>query len=162
MVIIKIFKSSLIIFLLCFPLHFIYEFFPNFITSIFCPVNESIWEHMKLILTSYLIYYLFTKNKVSNYNLKLFLVPLLAIILYLLIYIPLYKIIGENFFLNIGLLYIIIIFECLVSNKLLLKPIRFAKVLGLIGLLLVYLVFIFFTYYPLKNFLFYDPSHNYY
>ena len=36
------------IFLISFPSHFIYDFFPNTFTSILFPVNESIWEHLKL------------------------------------------------------------------------------------------------------------------
>ena len=45
--------SVFIIFLLMFPLHYVYDKFPNSLTSIFCPVNESIWEHLKLIFTSF-------------------------------------------------------------------------------------------------------------
>ena len=41
--------TTLIAFLLCFPFHFVYDTFPNLITSIFFPINESIWEHMKLL-----------------------------------------------------------------------------------------------------------------
>ena len=42
-------------FLLCFPLHFVYDKFPSFITSIFAPINESIWEHMKILFGSIII-----------------------------------------------------------------------------------------------------------
>ena len=45
-----------IIFILCFIFHFVYELIPSKITSIFFPVNESIWEHMKLIFTSVVVY----------------------------------------------------------------------------------------------------------
>ena len=46
--------SVLTIILLSTLFHGIYEKFPNFLTSIFFPVNESIWEHNKMILVSYL------------------------------------------------------------------------------------------------------------
>ena len=44
------------IFLLCFLFHSMYEWIPNTLTAIFFPVNESIWEHMKLIFTSTIVY----------------------------------------------------------------------------------------------------------
>ena len=31
------------------PLHFLYDWFPNPVTALFSPVNESLWEHGKLI-----------------------------------------------------------------------------------------------------------------
>ena len=51
---IKIF-IILLSFILSFPIHFIYDLFPCFLTSIIAPVNESIWEHMKIIYTSILL-----------------------------------------------------------------------------------------------------------
>lgn len=36
-------------------LHFVYDFFPNAVTALFSPVNESIWEHLKLLYWPYLI-----------------------------------------------------------------------------------------------------------
>ena len=51
-----IFVNTIITFLLCFLTHFLYEWFPNPVFSIFFPVNESIWEHMKMLYTTFLIY----------------------------------------------------------------------------------------------------------
>ena len=42
-------------FLFCFPLHFLYDKVPSFITSIISPVNESIWEHMKILFGSIIL-----------------------------------------------------------------------------------------------------------
>ena len=47
------------VFLLSFLAHNIYKWFPNTITSIFFPVNESIFEHMKIISTCFLFYGIF-------------------------------------------------------------------------------------------------------
>ena len=65
---------TIIIFILSFPIHFIYNIFPNFITSIFFPLNESIFEHMKIIYTSILIssiieylIYKYKNIKVNNF-----------------------------------------------------------------------------------------------
>ena len=59
-----------IIFLLSVPLHFAYEFSGNnSIVGIFTPVNESIWEHLKLAMYPttlwYIIYFLIFKNNHS-------------------------------------------------------------------------------------------------
>jgi len=35
-------------------LHFLYELFPNVLTAIFSPMNESVWEHLKIIFWPYL------------------------------------------------------------------------------------------------------------
>ena len=60
------------IFALSFLYHFLYQWFPNPIFSIIFPVNESIWEHMKLLYTGILSWglieiILLKKNKI-NYN----------------------------------------------------------------------------------------------
>ena len=50
-----------------------YELFPNFIFSILFPVNESIWEHMKLLFGSIIVsgiiqklIIIYRKGKVNN------------------------------------------------------------------------------------------------
>ncbi len=35
-------------------LHFIYEWMPNAVTALFSPVNESLWEHVKLVFWPFL------------------------------------------------------------------------------------------------------------
>ena len=46
--------SSIILFGLGFIYHGVYDMVPSIITSIFFPVNESVFEHNKMILTSYI------------------------------------------------------------------------------------------------------------
>jgi hypothetical protein len=48
--------STIGIFLLCFLFHFLYHLLPNSISAIFFPVNESIWEHMKLLFSAVVFY----------------------------------------------------------------------------------------------------------
>lgn len=36
-------------------LHFIYDWWPNALTALIAPINESIWEHLKLFFWPYLI-----------------------------------------------------------------------------------------------------------
>ena len=35
-------------------LHFLYDLWPNALTSVFAPVNESVWEHLKLLYWPFL------------------------------------------------------------------------------------------------------------
>jgi len=44
-----------VIFALCFFTHSLYNLFSNGLFSIFFPVNESIWEHMKMIFSALMI-----------------------------------------------------------------------------------------------------------
>ena len=47
--------------------HFIYEWSGNnFIVGFFCPVNESTWEHMKLVFFPMLIYSIFMYKKLNE------------------------------------------------------------------------------------------------
>lgn len=152
------------IFLLCFLFHFLYDWFPNSLFSIFFPVNESIWEHMKLIYSSFIFcglfdYLLLKKNKIyfNNFLLQLFLIPIIGIILYLIIFIPIYKIIGENMIISIGLLGIIIIIEQILSYFILqYKEIKYQNLIGIIGIILVYIIFGYLTYKPIENYIFFD------
>ena len=154
-----------IIFLLCFPLHFLYDIFPNFLTSVISPINESIWEHMKLIYTSYLIwglieYFLLEKNKeVNNFLLQLFLVPFFGICIYLIIYLPLFNIFGENLLISLILLFVVIVIEQIISYYLLQKEeIPNQGLIGIIGIVAIYIIFGYLTYFPLNNYLFFDWS----
>jgi hypothetical protein len=36
-------------------LHFLYGWWPNAVTALFSPINESIWEHVKLVVWPYLL-----------------------------------------------------------------------------------------------------------
>ena len=159
-----------LIFLLCFPIHFIYDFLPNSFFSIFAPVNESIWEHMKLIFTSYVFYGIFDylllkKNKISfnNFLLQLFIIPIIGIILYLLIFIPIYNNFGENMIISIGLLFFIIIFEQILSYYILnFKEIKYQNIIGIVGIIIAYIIFGYLTYNPIENYIFFDISNSKY
>ncbi len=153
----------LLTFILCFFLHFAYQNFPNFLFSILTPVNESIWEHMKLIATSFiiisLIEYLLIHKKIhlKNFTLNLFIVPSLGIITYLIIYLPIFLIVGENIYISLALLFLIIILMQILSYFILQYPtIKGEEKVGLIGLFILYFLFFYFTYFPPHNFLFYD------
>ena len=64
----KIIRNTIIIFLLFFPLHFLYSKTKITIFIPFAPVNESIWEHLKLFLSANLLYGLNSLKKNENEN----------------------------------------------------------------------------------------------
>ncbi len=75
--------------------HFMYEWFNNFIFSILFPVNESIWEHMKLLVTPVLIYsfieyFIYRKKgtRFNNFSLSCSISIIVGIVSYLLVYLP--------------------------------------------------------------------------
>ena len=76
--------------------HFMYEWWPNVVTSIFFPVNESIWEHMKIFVSAILVWGLVDKFLLDKFNIyynnhffSTVLTSILSIALYLIIYLPL-------------------------------------------------------------------------
>lgn len=159
--------SCISIFIISFPIHFLYDFFPNFITALISPVNESIWEHMKILTTSRLLYslidyFILRKNHLSTQNFKFQLstCTILSIPLYLAIYLPIYNYLGENLFISIILLLITYIIIDYLSYKILSSNTTYNLLNQLAPYFLVsmYIIFGYLTYNPPKTFLFYDTT----
>ena len=152
------------IFIICFISHFLYNIIPSSITAIFFPVNESIWEHMKMIFTSIILYgiidYIILNKfniKYNNFFLSLFVTAFISIPIYLVIYLPIYYKIGENLILNIVLMLLVIIITQIIAYYIL-KAKNF-KLLNIISILLIiisYIIFGYLTYHPIKTELFFD------
>ncbi len=152
-----------IFFALSFLWHFLYDWFPSFITSVFFPVNESIWEHMKIIFGviifgSCISVFLMNKFKVKYNNLYVEIITkaIVGVIFYLLIFIPLYKLLGENMFISITLMLITYILVEFIGYKILSLEDLNIKILPVILIVLSYILFALLTYYPRHNFLFFD------
>ena len=64
--------STILVILFSFLFHSIYDKFPNFITSLFFPVNESIWEHMKIVYLSYVAAYIIELIIIHKTNMQSF------------------------------------------------------------------------------------------
>ena len=62
--------SMIFIFLIGFIIHNLYEWCPNIVTLILSPVNESVFEHMKMIYTSYIIWIIVKHFILKKYNIK--------------------------------------------------------------------------------------------
>ena len=163
--------GAIVIFALTILFHFLYDWFPNTIFSILFPVNESIWEHMKLLYSGIIAwglieYFILKKQnmKKDNYWYQLFLTAVTSIPLYLIIYLPLYTIFKENIFISIGLLILVIILEQIFSYYLLKNNTK-KETLNKVSIILIvlgYIVFTSLTYNPPKNYIFYDTQENIY
>ena len=116
------------VFIISFLTHFLYKWFPNPVFAPFFPVNESIWEHMKIIFTNFMIFsiidiFLLKKYHIdtTNYLFKTFCIALLSIAVYLIIFIPIYNVIDENMFVSIFLLFLVFLGAEFISYLLLQK-----------------------------------------
>lgn len=77
-------------------LHFLYDFLPNPVTALVSPVNESIWEHLKLIFWPYLAAMLIVTGKAGRGNRGSWLFSLLVISVAMLV-------IGYVYHISLGL-----------------------------------------------------------
>lgn len=143
------------LFLLSFLWHFMYDWIPCVLTSIFFPVNESIWEHMKIIFYVLLIGSILEKKN-NNYYLCLMVKPLVGVLFYLILFIPLYLIFGESMILSLSLMLFTYIIMELLGIKISKQEELNIKVLPIIIVILCITLFSMLTYYPLHNFLFFD------
>lgn len=161
--------SILIIFAFCFITHFIYDYFPSFFTSLFFPINESVWEHMKMLTSSiiiweFILYFILRKNNyhIKNFFLNVLCVCLCSVFIFLILYYSLYPIIGDNFIINIILLFVAIFISVNIGFKILNNDNYSLELLSFIGIIIIYIIFGVFTYYPPKNTLFIDPINKKY
>ena len=163
--------NTIAIFFIMFLFSNIYKWFPNFLTAAFFPVNESLYEHLKLMFVTQtlvsLITYLIIKNKkiaFNNYLFCLLISTVLTIFIFFLIYLPIYNRFGENLFLTMLIYLIVLIINqiifYLINEKF--KNIYLLEYTSLIFLSLIMVILIYFTFNPLKNDFFFDPLEEIY
>lgn len=165
-----LFIETITIFLSMFLFHNIYNWFPNFLTASFFPVNESLFEHLKLMFTTQiiisLIIYLILKLKkikFSNYLLGLLVSTIVTISLFFLIYLPIYNRFGENLFLTMSIYLITLIIGNIIFY--LISKRKHEILLNLISLVIISIIaviLIYFTFNPLKNDFFFDSIEEIY
>lgn len=156
----------IVAFLLCFVLHFLYDLVPCFITSVFSPVNESIAEHMKIlfggILFSGVIQKIIVKVKrlpYKNICISNVVAALLSIPIFLIIYMPIYNAIGENFPITIFLMLMVIIISQIITIFIIRinKDLKMEN-LAILLVIIIYMVFTVLTYDPPEKSIFLDPT----
>lgn len=157
------------IFLISALLHFIYDWFPNFFTSLFFPVNESIWEHNKIIVGSFFIwaiieklYYKKRKNVIFSEAVSSILCAFLVMIIFTPVYLYILKT-QDNMIVTFAIFILAIIVSQILSYKLLQKDYNpRLEEAGAILFVIFFLINIIFTYYPPKAALFYDFTNEIY
>jgi len=150
--------------------HFAYNAIPNTLFAILFPVNESIFEHLKLIFTTFILYgiidyFLLRKfnQPRNNFFTNIFISALSCITIFLLIWLPIYYRIGENMIITFLFLIIAIMFSQIISYYILKRENnQLLNYISIIIIILISIIFAYFTYYPLKNDLFFDPNEEKY
>ena len=159
--------STSFIFIICTFIHFLYDIIPCAFTSIFAPVNESTFEHMKMIFTSVLIYsiaeyFIFKKNNFNNFIFSTFIKDISTIIIFLTFYLPIYYRFGEKMILTFILLYISLLIGSYISYKIYNIKNLHLNILSIILIIISYIVFGYLTYNPIKIHFFFDVSEEKY
>ena len=157
--------KTIIIFLSLFLFSNVYKWFPNFLTACIFPVNESLFEHLKMIymaevIVSLIIYVILKirKVKINNYFLALIISTIFNIILFYLIYLPLYNRFGQNLVFTMILYFITLCISQYIFYLITIKKHNsFYNILSLIFLSLFWIILIYFTFNPIETKFFFDP-----
>lgn len=159
----KIF-GAIFAFLLCFPLHFVYDKFPSFFTSIFAPVNESVWEHMKILFGSIIlsgviqkIIVMFKRIDFNNVCFSNFVAAICSIPVFLIMFLPIYYIFGHNLIVTLIIMFIAIVISEILAYKIMLWRDLYFENKTIFYVVIVYIIFVILTYYPINIDLFIDP-----
>ncbi len=144
-------------------LHFTFEWSgDNSIVGLFSAINESTWEHLKLvffptIFTIIIGYVLFSKYFPNYLCAKT--IGLISSMLFIIVFFYTYTgIIGSNYaLLDIGSFFVSIVLGEFLSYKLAISKINFNIILCLFAIILLIFCFFYFTFNPPKINLFRDP-----
>ena len=148
-------------------LHFVYEWSgKNSIVGIFGAVNESTWEHLKLLFWPLLIFsileYLFIGKKYNNYVFAKAVSFYAGILLIISLFYTYTGIIGKHFVaLDISIFVVSVIVCQYIGYKITISSLKVSKtiyIISLIAIMLLVTAFVFFTFNPPKIPLFKDPT----
>lgn len=144
-------------------LHFTFEWSnKNALIGTFSPINESIWEHLKLLffpmlITTIIVYFYAGKN-ISNYLCAKVQGIILAISFTIVFFYTYTGIIGTNFaIIDISSFFIAVVLGQYVAYKKMQSASSCNNLIAIIILLVLYLCFLIFTFYPPHIGLFKDP-----
>lgn len=143
--------------------HFLFQFSNNnFIIGAFVPVNESVWEHLKLIffpmIISSAIGYFTLKNKPDNYicsRVKGILIAMCFIVVFFYTY---SGIIGKSIaIIDILSFYVGVFLGEYISYQNIIIQKECNKKKAMYIVIILFICFVLFTYFPLKLGIFEDP-----
>ena len=147
-------------------LHFVYDWTgENSFIGLFVPVNESVWEHLKLIYFPYTIYAIFESVKLTDDKFNVFFSKAIGVTGGLLTTVSIYYVVngvtGKQIdAVNIASFFIGVAIAYLISYILIKKSIGkgILNGLGAVYLIILAILFMYFTYYPIRIPLFIDPQ----
>lgn len=164
----RIVTGTIVILLLSAIFHGIYEKFPNVVTSLLFPVNESIWEHNKLVFLSFLVWAicdkLFFKNDKSVFF-RTFIAMIICIILLDTSFSIVYFFVLEkkhNLIITLLIYTISIIVSSIVGQRIRLKNDRKTEIYAFSGYIVVFIILSVLTYRPPHLPIFCDYTGNFY
>jgi hypothetical protein len=124
---------------------------------------------MKILFTSILLtgvlQKIYVKKEKLGYNnicLSNFIGALLSVPIFLIIFLPIYAIIGENFLVTIIIMLITIIISEIIAYRIMIKPECKSERNTIIFAIIIYILFALLTYNPLDSYIFRDPKTNTY
>lgn len=149
-------------------LHFTYKFFgENIFVASFSAINESVWEHLKLLffpmLFTTIIGYFYIGKNVSNFLCSKTL-GILAAMSFIIIFFYTYTgIIGKNIaFIDISSFFVAVILGEYLAYKLTTSNFKCNNIIAIIILTILLICFVLFTYFTPNIGVFNDPVTNKY
>ena len=147
-------------------MHFAYDWSnESRVIALIAPINESVWEHLKLLFFPYIIYGVFEAIKLTDEKFNVYFAKLISILCGFFITLAVYYIVlgatGRQIdWVNILSFFVGIAFAYLVSYNIINKSIGRGLINGLsiAVLLIIALLFFFLTYFPIKIPMFMDPQ----
>lgn len=139
----------------------------NLFVGAFSAINESTWEHLKLLFFPMLITtifeYLYINKKPQNFLCARTIGILSAILFTTISFYTYTGILGTNYaIINILIFIISVIFGEYISYKIIISNSFCNNKIAIFTLIILFICFIFFTYFPPKIGLFKDPISNKY
>ena len=156
--------STIFVMVLGTLLHFTYKWSNNnMLVGIFSPINESIWEHLKLMffpmLITIIIGYLYKGKDVDNYLSSKVIGTVVMISFTIVFYYTYSGILGTNYTgVDVSIFFIAVALGQYVSYKLMKTKFHGNNITATIILLVLLLCFVIFTFFPPNIALFKDLS----
>lgn len=156
--------STIFVMILGTLLHFTYKWSGNnMLVGIFSPINESVWEHLKLIffpmLITIIIGYFYKGKDFDNY-LSSKVIGIIVMLSFTIIFYYTYSgIIGNNYaVIDIGTFFVAVLLGQIVSYKIMQTRFHGNNLISIIILVALLLCFVVFTFMPPSIALFKDLS----
>ena len=144
--------STILIMILGVILHYVYEWSNNNkIVGIFSPIDESVWEHLKLLFFPMLLFtiiFYFSKGKdIPNYLCSKVIGIITAMIFTVIAFYTYSGVLGRNYtFIDISLFFIAVILGQVVAYKKLKLDKECNKQIAFGILILIFILFVIFTF----------------